>query len=78
MNKLAIVLYCHTLFFKKDADMGKDTFIILAFFIAEEKTFFRKLQLFSQKTDVLHFPDGFWIHQRTIDEYNNLQIPKRK
>ena len=64
--KLVTVLYCHTLFFKRHADMGKD------------------------KTDVLHFPDGFWIHQRTIDgtssagdevaidEYNNLQIPKGK
>ena len=58
--------------------MGKDTFISLAFFYHRGKNIFCKLQLFSQKADVLHFPDGFWIHQRTIDEYNNLRIPKRK
>ena len=35
------------------------------------------LQLFSH-TDLFHFPEGFCVYQRTIDEYSNLQISKEK
>ena len=45
----------HTLLFKKDAKVGTDTFISLAFsLLSKKKHLFCKLQLFSQNTDVLH------------------------
>ena len=55
--------------------MAKDTFISWSFLLLwKKKHLFRKLQLFSQNTGVLHFPEDFYIYQGTIDKYNNLQI----
>lgn len=63
--------------FRKDTKMGKDTFISLAFLLLLKKKYlFCKLQLFLQNTDAFHM--DFYICQRTIDKYINLQIPKEK
>lgn len=57
-------------FFKKSNDkMGKDTFISLAYFLlSKKKHLFCKLDLFSQNTDILHFPEDFCRYQRTTNE----------
>ena len=39
--------------------MGENTFISLVLIIVTEKNYPCKLQLFSQNTDVLHFPQDF-------------------
>ena len=54
-----------------------NTFISLAFSpLSKKKHLSWKLQFFSENTNVLHFPEDFCIYQKTIDQYNNLQIPK--
>ena len=50
---------------------------LLAFLLLSKKKHLSwKPQLLSENTNVLHFPEDFCIHQRTTDEYNNLQISK--
>ena len=57
--------------------MAEDTLISLEFLLSlKEKHLFCKVQLFSPNTDVAYFPESFYAFQTTIDEYNNLQIPK--
>ena len=58
--------------------MGKDTFIGLAFILLFKKKYlFCKLQLFSQNTEVLHFPENFYIYQRSIANIITCRDPKK-
>ena len=71
--------YC---FLKARSNWEKITFISLAFLLLpKKKEFVYKIKTFSQNTDVLHFPEDFTDickYQRTIDENDNLQIPKEE
>lgn len=56
-------------FTQSNDKMGKDTFISLAYFLlSKKKHLFCKLDLFSQNTDIVHFPEDFCRYQRTTNE----------
>ena len=73
LNLLNLLLSCQTFFFKRRQN-GKGYFHQLnTLIIAEEKTFVLKITAIFTKCGCSSFSRGFFLYQRTIDEYYNLQ-----
>lgn len=69
----------HTFFQKRHRQNEKGYFHKLSIFIMlKEKLLLWKLQLLSQHTDLFHSSKDLHRCHRTMQEYNNLQIPNEK
>ena len=82
--KLVKAMHCyrlsfHAFFEKIHRQNEKGYFHKLSIFImSKEKILLCKLQFLSQHTDLLHSSKDLRRYHRTMQEYDNLQIPNRK
>lgn len=82
--KLVKATHCYrlsfdTFFQKRHRQNEKGYFHKLSIFImSKEKILLCKLQFLSQHTDLLHSSKDLRRYHRTMQEYDNLQIPNRK